>query len=142
MRALEISNFYRRHLKFWKFVFQTLYFKIMLKNFRFLLHRHFELKNKPKNGKLFSLRKSFVFVWRRFTQNNYLRQAWWLENIKSCCFIVSRKWNLTRTFRFLIKSQRKSLPRDSWISELFTFQSQLYKVNRPERCSIHTKNNS
>ena len=46
MRAREINNFYRRHLKLWKCVFQTL---------QFLLHRHFKLKRKN----LFSVRCSF-----------------------------------------------------------------------------------
>ena len=40
LRARKINSFYRRKLKFWNCVFQTLYFDIMWKTFS--LHRHFK----------------------------------------------------------------------------------------------------
>ena len=116
------------------------------------LHRHFKLKKNKKTGKQFSIRKSqnnagdyykidfvsshnmkvltFRLVSSSQRQKFIYVQHSWLENIKSCCFIVYRKWYLTRTFHFLIISQeRKSLPWDSCFSELFTFQCKLYKMN-------------
>ena len=102
MRAHKINNFYRRHLKVWNCVFQTLYFHITWTNFS--LHRHFNL-----NTTIQDLEQEGTYTYLGVNGGDGIQHAKMKEKIRKGYY---------RRIRLVTKSELNSINRMKVINTL------------------------